>query len=236
MDWIPIEAIATTVSAWVAYHQYKNNTKHNTKQSSPPKQKESDTSSKTKQKKPVKVSTRGVDYTKLENLLESKQWKKADYETAKVMLQAAGRESKGWLDIKDIKKFPCKDLETINNLWVYYSDGKFGFSVQKKIYENLGGGTKNYQKQTQRIKSTFCNRIGWRKEEKWVDYHNLTFNLTSAPSGHLPSKSWVGSGFERDMTLVHLFDLTSGDNGIRLDLDLFEDAHILFGRTKTCNL
>ena len=61
------------------------------------------------------------------------------------MLEAAGRESQGYLDIEDVENFPCQDLGTIDKLWVKYSDGKFGFSVQKKIYRDLGG-TKDYDK------------------------------------------------------------------------------------------
>jgi len=55
-----------------------------------------------------------------------------------VMLKGAGREEKGWLNIKDIEKFPCEDLRTIDQLWVEYSNGSFGFSVQKRIYRSVG--------------------------------------------------------------------------------------------------
>ena len=42
--------------------------------------------------------------------------------------------------------FPCDDLRTIDQLWVHYSNGKFGFSVQKKIYMDELGGTRDYDK------------------------------------------------------------------------------------------
>ena len=70
-----------------------------------------------------------VDYTSLDSLLASSQWRKADEETAAVMLKIAGRAIAGWLREKDIKDFPCLDLQTINDLWVKYSQGRFGFSV-----------------------------------------------------------------------------------------------------------
>ena len=138
-------------------------------------------------------SDRGIDYTKLRNLLAEGKWKEADQETGKVMCQAAGREEQGWLDIEDIDNFPCEDLRTIDQLWLYYSQGKFGFSVQKKIYESLGG-TREYN---QEVWKNFCNRIGWRKGGSWLYYSVLTFNLESAPQAHLPcSLRWEG-GFTR---------------------------------------
>jgi hypothetical protein len=88
-------------------------------------------------------SERGVDYTKLRDLLAEGKWKEADQKTGKVMCQAARRESEGWLNVESIDNFPCEDLRTINQLWLHYSNGKFGFSVQKEIYESLGG-TREY--------------------------------------------------------------------------------------------
>ncbi len=126
-------------------------------------------------------SERGVDYTRLRDLLAAGKWKEADQETAKVMLQAANREEAGYLRVEDIAIFPCDDLRTIDRLWVKYSNGKFGFSVQKKIYQSLGG-TRGYN---EKIWDAFGDRVGWRDKERWLYYNDLTFDL-KAPSGHLP--------------------------------------------------
>ncbi|WP_449420818.1 protein kinase domain-containing protein [Phormidium nigroviride] len=91
------------------------------------------------------VSAVGMDYINLRNLLAAGKWKEADEETARVMLKVAGREKEGWLDSSSIDKFPCEDLRTIDQLWVEYSDGRFGFSVQKRIYQSLGG-TREYDR------------------------------------------------------------------------------------------
>ena len=85
------------------------------------------------------VSAVGMDYINLRNLLASKKWPEADEETARVMLKVAGREKERYLDTESIEKFPCEDLGTIDQLWVKYSNGRFGFSVQKRIYQSLGG-------------------------------------------------------------------------------------------------
>ncbi len=80
------------------------------------------------------ISEVGVNYSFLEELLSQGQWKEADRETIRVMLEAVNREYEGWLTSKTIKSFPCADLQTIDQLWVHYSGGKFGFSVQLQIY------------------------------------------------------------------------------------------------------
>jgi serine/threonine protein kinase len=133
-------------------------------------------------------SARGVNYSRLQQLLAAGKWKEADQETTIVMLQVAGRESEGWFHLENIKNFPCEDLRTINQLWLNYSNGKFGFSVQKEIYESLGGTTEYNQK----VWEKFGDRIGWRKRGmfgmfggEWVSYSDLTFNM-QAPKAHLP--------------------------------------------------
>ncbi|MBA4455322.1 GUN4 domain-containing protein, partial [Cylindrospermopsis raciborskii CS-506_B] len=74
-----------------------------------------------------------------------------------------------------------KELRTIDNLWLKYSQGKFGISVQQEIYKNLGG-TKFYD--SDRWES-FGDRVGWRKQGSWLYWSDLNFSL-SAPTGHLP--------------------------------------------------
>ena len=131
-------------------------------------------------------SEKGVDYTRLENLLAVGKWKEADKETLAVMLKAAGREQEGYLNTSSIENFPCKDLRTIDQLWVKYSGAPFGFSVQKRIWEETG---KDYEK--------FGDRVGWRKEflfaKEWVSYDDLTFDNKTAPVGHLPVRGVRGA-------------------------------------------
>ncbi len=111
------------------------------------------------------------------------KWKEADEETARVMLAVAVREQEGWLDVEHIDNFPCEDLRTIDQLWVKYSNGRFGFSVQKRIYQSLGG-TRKYDSE---IWKAFGDAVGWRKggEWLWLYYSDVTYDLT-APQGHLP--------------------------------------------------
>jgi serine/threonine protein kinase len=128
------------------------------------------------------TSNVGVDYTYLRNLLASGEWKDADAETVNVMLQAAKRTKEGFIDLPSIKSFPCADLLTINRLWVKYSNGNFGFSVQKNIWESVGGNNNPDDRTYKR----FCDRIGWHNQGDLLYYSNLIYNIT-APQGHLPS-------------------------------------------------
>ncbi|MEL4897803.1 GUN4 domain-containing protein [Crocosphaera sp. Alani8] len=133
-------------------------------------------------------SARNVHYTKLRDLLAAGKWKEADKETANVMLRVANRVSEGWLRESDIHNFPCDDLRTIDQLWVHYSKGKFGFSVQKKIYMDELGGTRDYNENAW---IDFCDRVGWRKGGNFVEKSDLTFELQDTTMvGHLPTGGW----------------------------------------------
>jgi serine/threonine-protein kinase len=123
-------------------------------------------------------SARGVDYTRLRDLLAAGKWKEADMETRNVMLKATKGEKERYFN-KPIDNFPCDDLRTIDHLWVTYSQGRFGFSVQKKIWLEVGG--KDDYKAIEKL----GDYVGWHNELCWLKYEDLTFNM-QAPSGHLP--------------------------------------------------
>ena len=135
-----------------------------------------------------------ADYTKLEQLLAAGKWQEADRETANKMLEVAGQQKIGWLAGGDIYNFSCPDLRAMDRLWVKYSDGRFGFSVQKQIYQSLGG-TKEYDMEVWKAYET---AIGWRKNDRKKenngDYSQRTFN-SNGSSGHLPDHhGWGGEG------------------------------------------
>ena len=127
-------------------------------------------------------SERGVDYTKLRDLLASAKWKEADEETTNKILEVAGRSKEGYLLNSDINTFPVKDLGTIDLLWVKYSNGHYGFSVQKDIYESLGGT----RKLDDTIWAAFGNQVGWRVNGRWLSASQI--KLASNPQiGYFPS-------------------------------------------------
>lgn len=122
-------------------------------------------------------------YKALLNYLAKGHWYEADQETGDVMLEIAGQKERGYLTPDDIEKFPHEDLHIINQLWLKFSGDRFGFSVQKDIYQSLGG-TKDSNEE---IWNNFGDRVGWRKGGKWLNYSDLTWDL-NAPKGHLPVK------------------------------------------------
>jgi hypothetical protein len=114
--------------------------------------------------------------------LQNKQWKEADEETNRLVVQIGDKKKQGYLKVDDIVDFPCEDLRTIDQLWVYHSNGHFGFSVQKDIYFGLGG--------TKKIWKKYAEKVGWRKGDlEWLYYSDLTFELLeTTPKGHLPAQ------------------------------------------------
>jgi len=128
------------------------------------------------------LSDVGANYNLLRDLLATGKWREADEETRGVILKITNRESMGWLNEESINKLPCTDLRTIERLWVEYSQGRFGFSVQKHIYEEVA---RDWEK--------MGDRVGWRENGKWLSISSLTYDL-NAPIGHLPGAgAWVTS-------------------------------------------
>ena len=130
-------------------------------------------------------SERGIDYRRLRDLLAAGDWLGADREMADKMLLVIGKDFCFEINTDDIEQFPCTDLRTIDRLWVKYSNGHFGFSVQKRIWQEVGG------KVDIETEKKFDERVGWRVKGKWLgkSYSELTFSL-QAPKGHLPAR-WL---------------------------------------------
>ena len=126
------------------------------------------------------ISARGVDYTKLRDFLSNKKWKEADRETWVLMCQSLSQQPGTQLEISQIYQLPCEDLQTLDRLWLHYSQGRFGFSVQKQIYESV-----------KRDYIRFCDRVNWQTYNSATALGQIKFSQ-QAPIGHLPSRSWVG--------------------------------------------
>ncbi len=140
------------------------------------------------------ISEQSIDYTQLRDFLKEGKWQEADQETIRVMLQVANREEEGWLRSKDIERFPNSDLKTINNLWLNHSNAHFGFSIQQEICCKLGGKPSQFKNT---IFHKFCHKVGWCRNENYLEtYQHFTFKI-DAPRGHLPTLRFPA--FENDM-------------------------------------
>ncbi|MBW4539967.1 MAG: GUN4 domain-containing protein [Myxacorys chilensis ATA2-1-KO14] len=109
------------------------------------------------------ISETGIDYSSLQKLLAAANWKAADFETLDIMLGIANRDY--WLTAENVSNFPSRHLLIINHLWAKHSYGKFGFSVQKRIWQSLGGNL-NADFET---RQKFNRHVGWSLESL-VDY------------------------------------------------------------------
>ncbi len=161
-----------------------------------------------------------IDYRELEKLLKAQEWRSADELTAKLMLKASNRESQGWLDEESIKIFPCEDLRTIDQLWVHYSNSKFGFSIQKKLWLECGGEIGKYDYE---VWKKFGEKVGWYhpKHDKWRTYTKF-MNDTKNAQNSLPASL----PFRRRSPLGVLFE------GVVLG----ELGWVLFSRAESCEL
>jgi hypothetical protein len=122
-------------------------------------------------------SDRNIDYSPLEKLLTVQDFQAADRLTIQKMCELAGDDAvkRKWLYFSEVDNFPIADLQTINNLWLVHSEGKFGFSVQREIWLGLG---KNWE--------SLWSKIGWKNGNTWTRYpQEFTWDM-SAPRGHLP--------------------------------------------------
>ncbi|WP_330481795.1 GUN4 N-terminal ARM-like repeat domain-containing protein [Tumidithrix elongata] len=127
-------------------------------------------------------SESGVDFEPLQTMLAKQDFQAADRITSEKMRELAGSAAveRGWLYFTDVNLISDTDLKILNNLWQVYSEGKFGFSVQRKIWLSLG---KNWEK--------LWLQIGWKKDGSFTRYPDaFTWNL-SAPKGHLPLSNQI---------------------------------------------
>jgi serine/threonine protein kinase len=154
------------------------------------------------------VSSVGMNYKKLRDLLAAKKWLEADQETAAVILKVSRGGKEGSLKPEHLEKFPSQDLQTIDKLWGKYSNGRFGFSVQKRIWQSVGG-TKDSDYS---IFRRFAIRVGWLVKEggllgwfgdQWVDKEASQLNFANRfssekyiPEGYFPCSVllWCGEG------------------------------------------
>lgn len=148
------------------------------------------------------LSDSGVDYNALKKALKRKDWREADVETLRVMMKASGY-SKADIPPSYFEKIPCKDLQTIDRLWVVSSNSHFGFSVQKELWSQWGMPTKLADSNMK----MFSAQVGWtiknehtlgtrlmdtfwykksRGERSYRSRENLSYDLSISKRGELP--------------------------------------------------
>ena len=129
----------------------------------------------------------GVDYIPLATMLAVGDFLGADQFTRDNLIKIAGPGAvkRSFVYWTEVNSLPEKDLCTMERLWLQYSDGNFGYSVQKRVWDVENGNFDN-----------FIRRIGWTKVEngserklKWFGENEFTYKVEGAPKGHLPLTS-----------------------------------------------
>jgi hypothetical protein len=115
------------------------------------------------------------EYIRLKDLLAAGRWREANDKTRTIILKVACREQEGWLADEQIQNFPCEVLHIVDRLWVQYSNQRFGFSVQKRIFN-----------ESEKDPQAFGDRVGWRIQDAWISASQVIYTPANAPEGHLP--------------------------------------------------
>ncbi|WCJ41346.1 enzyme binding tetrapyrrole binding [Euphorbia peplus] len=119
--------------------------------------------------------------------LSSQNFRLADDETRRLLIILAGEPAikRGYVFFSEVKFIAVEDLKAIDELWKKYSDGKFGYSVQKKIWNTKA--KKDF--------SNFFIKVGWMKKlDTEVEQYNyrafpdefIWEIKDDTPLGHLP--------------------------------------------------
>ncbi|MFN3360241.1 MAG: GUN4 N-terminal ARM-like repeat domain-containing protein [Pseudanabaenaceae cyanobacterium] len=148
----------------------------------------------------LQLQERRIDYGELFDLLSLASYQKADVLTNKKMCEAAGTGAlaRGWLYFTDVEQMDLADLLTIDRLWLVFSEGKFGYSVQRRIWLNLG---KNWEKLWQQIQ--------WKQNGSFARYPSGFIWSLEAPRGHLPLSNQIRG----NKTLEAIFNMLEKANG-----------------------
>tara|TARA_B100001250_G_scaffold342794_1_gene311217 strand:- start:393 stop:1109 length:717 start_codon:yes stop_codon:yes gene_type:complete len=119
----------------------------------------------------------GFDYSPLQQYLLNESYEEADRFTSAKLRELAGEkaENRGYVYFSEVNGIPGLDLSTLDKLWIVYSRGKFGFTVQSKILDSVGG---RYDK--------LWPRIGWKEDGVWTRYPKAFNWSIEAPNGHMP--------------------------------------------------
>ncbi|KAL1189723.1 Tetrapyrrole-binding protein [Cardamine amara subsp. amara] len=118
--------------------------------------------------------------------LVNQNFRQADEETRRLLIQIAGEAAvkRGYVFFSEVKSISTEDLRAIDNLWTQHSDGRFGYSVQRKIWLKV---KKDFTR--------FFIKVEWMKllDTEVVQYNYRAFPdefkwelNDETPLGHLP--------------------------------------------------
>ncbi|KAI3740668.1 hypothetical protein L2E82_31138 [Cichorium intybus] len=131
-------------------------------------------------------AAQSTSFDLLQRLLSANDFREADNETRRLLIALAGdaAQKRGYVFFSEVQFIAESDLKTIDQLWRNHSNNKFGYSVQKRLWEK-----------SNRDFTTFFIKVGWMKK---LDTEVLQYNYRAfpdefvwelneeTPEGHLP--------------------------------------------------
>ena len=123
------------------------------------------------------ASAAGHNYAPLQRHLMLQEFEAADRLTSAHLRELAGRDAvrRGYVYYSEVPAMPAADLDSLDRLWVCYSRGRFGFSVQGRLLARLDGRWER-----------LWPRLGWRQDGRWTRYPGSFQWSIDAPEGHMP--------------------------------------------------
>jgi hypothetical protein len=142
-------------------------------------------------------------WAKLEASLAKREWVAANWMTLHLMenISNQGKKYDGSRQTVNLSTFPCPELKKIDQLWLKYSEGRLGFSVQQKFYLQTGNkpGELHWEKYI-----AFQEAIGWGSSYASPEEDDYDLRFPSViPQGYFPNSlgydyTTFGSGFIRE--------------------------------------
>ncbi|MFN7677816.1 MAG: GUN4 domain-containing protein [Cyanobacteriota bacterium] len=118
-----------------------------------------------------------INYAPLQRHLLLQEFEEADRRTSVHLRQLAGAaaEKRGYVYFSEVAAMPALDLQSLDRLWIAYSLGRFGFSVQGRLLRLCENRW-----------DLLWPRLGWKRDGVWTRYPSAFTWSLEAPEGHMP--------------------------------------------------
>jgi len=122
-------------------------------------------------------SAAGLDFSPLQAALANQSFEEADRLTSSMLRQLAGpsAEQRGYVYYSEVPGMSGLDLQGLDRLWLVYSQGRFGFTVQARLLKACQGRW-----------DLLWPKLGWKNGGLWTRYPGSFQWDLAAPEGHMP--------------------------------------------------
>ncbi|MFN8951973.1 MAG: AAA-like domain-containing protein [Aphanizomenon sp.] len=120
-------------------------------------------------------------FNKMEFFLKNKKWIAADNTYRQYIDYNIKNERNN--SLKNSKNLYCPYLQKLDNLWVKYSEGLYGFRVQKKIYLETGNklNIDKVSNTNEKSFNHFATRVGWKDIKDFDEWAKIVKGEISVP-------------------------------------------------------